>query len=104
MAIFIFPRCMGKGSSGPAVQFLQIVLKLTGCDNPCLKIDGFYGEETEKSVKCLQHLTGAFEDGVFGPETMAAFEVLFGVDLKELKLDSFHGETVAVFPRQLEAA
>lgn len=56
-------KTLYKGDSGDQVQLLQEFLNWYG--DYGLKIDGKYGEATEKAVKDFQATTGYYENGVF---------------------------------------
>lgn len=59
---------MGKGSSGEAVEALQLALVIChGLDTG--GIDGVYGGQTVAAVRTLQSQTGLYPDGVYGPDT-----------------------------------
>lgn len=60
-----------EGSSGPAVSQLQRALADKGF-NPG-QIDGDFGPRTEAALKAFQRSRGIEADGVFGPQSRAAF-------------------------------
>lgn len=61
-----------KGSTGPAVERVQIMLNRLGYAS--LKIDGHYGQATESAVKSFQQKHGLTVDGKCGPLTQAKME------------------------------
>lgn len=56
---------MGKGSSGDAVEDLQLALVI--CHG--LGTGGIYGGQIAAAVRTLQPQTGLYPDGVYGPDT-----------------------------------
>jgi peptidoglycan hydrolase-like protein with peptidoglycan-binding domain len=88
---------MEKGSTGPAVGVLQIILKVLNC-NGAIKIDMGFGNETKKGVKVLQESYGLEVDGKCGPDTREKIREETGIDLNVLPADLFKGETVTVPP------
>lgn len=58
-----------RGSSGPAVRRVQIMLNRQGYG--ALKQDGQYGPATESAVKAFQRKNGLEADGKVGPLTQA---------------------------------
>ena len=60
-----------KGDEGDAVTALQLLLQLRGVVK-FGKVDGVFGERTEKSVKELQQARGIYPDGMAGAKTWPA--------------------------------
>jgi hypothetical protein len=60
-----------KGSEGDAVTALQLLLQLRGVVK-FGKVDGVFGERTEKAVKELQQARGIYPDGKVGAKTWPA--------------------------------
>ena len=60
-----------KGDEGDAVTALQLLLQLRGVVK-FGKVDGVFGERTEKSVKELQQARGIYPDGMVGAKTWPA--------------------------------
>lgn len=60
-----------KGNRGDAVTALQLLLQLRGVVK-FGKIDGIFGDKTEKSVKEFQKLVGIYPDGMVGAKTWPA--------------------------------
>lgn len=61
-----------KGSSGPAVQRVQITLNRLGFGS--LTQDGKFGSATESAVRSFQRKNGLDPDGKIGPLTQAVME------------------------------
>lgn len=61
-----------RGSTGPAVQRVQIMLNRLGYGS--LRHDGNFGSTTESAVKAFQRKNGLDDDGVCGPLTQAKME------------------------------
>lgn len=61
-----------RGSTGPAVQRVQIMLNRQGYGS--LNHDGKYGPATESAVKAFQRKNGLDDDGICGPLTQAKME------------------------------
>lgn len=59
-----------RGSKGDSVEALQILLNGYGFN--CGKVDGSFGQDTEKAVIAFQKAKGLAKDGVVGPATWAA--------------------------------
>jgi peptidoglycan hydrolase-like protein with peptidoglycan-binding domain len=59
-------KVMKKGSQGADVKALQNDLGKLGYD---VKVDGIYGDETEKAVLALQRAFGYTTDGIVGHGT-----------------------------------
>lgn len=72
------PQTLRHGDKGQAVQQLQKSLNARGAK---LRVDGDYGDETEKAVRAYQRSAGLVDDGVAGEKTQAA---LAGTDLSRL--------------------
>jgi len=88
----LFPQpYLQKGSKGPAVVLLQVMLFLLGY-NEAIIPDGDYGEETAKGVIAFQRGAGIDDDGHFGPATRQAFEEVTGLDVNEIP--SLEGEPI----------
>ncbi len=67
-------RITKRGDKGGCVSTLQSVLKYDhGSRNVCgsssLAVDGAFGADTEKKVKCFQGVYDLSKDGVVGPST-----------------------------------
>lgn len=62
------PRTSKPGDSGEDVVKLQQALALSSCYKG--KIDGSYGESTQKAVKAFQKKRGMSADGIAGPSTI----------------------------------
>lgn len=78
-----------KGDSGPDVVYLQTLL----CDvGEPLKVDGKFGDITERAVKDFQRLYGLTVDGVVGPKTWAALEAAAGHNPEEPEAPGADGE------------
>ena len=60
-----------KGDKGDAVIVLQLLLQMRGVVK-FGKIDGIFGDKTEKSVKEFQQLRGIYPDGMVGAKTWPA--------------------------------
>ncbi len=65
-----------RGAQGPAVSALQRALGRAGFP---VDVDGVFGGQTWTAVRALQARHGCFVDGVVGPETMRAFDRVFGL-------------------------
>lgn len=61
-----------KNSRGEAVEKAQTLLNAKGFDAG--KVDGIFGENTEKAVKAFQKAYGLAVDGIVGPDTWASLE------------------------------
>jgi peptidoglycan hydrolase-like protein with peptidoglycan-binding domain len=90
----LFPEYLNKGSRGPAVVVLQIILLARGY-NPQIIPDGEYGEQTALGVKQLQTDLRVDQDGHFGPATRAALLKESALDVNSLTSNLFQGETVS---------
>ena len=86
---------MEKGSKGPAVVVLQIVLKMFGCGWE-IEVDGDFGDKTEEGLCMYQRTRGLEVDGKCGPEVRAEICRQIGIDFDSLPADLFRGETVTV--------
>lgn len=87
---------LSEGQSGPAVRQLQ--QDLTAAGFPCGEIDGVFGAATVEAVLAFQRSQGLIDDGIVGPETSAALQlVLAGMpsgDFSDLPAgDDFGGGT-----------
>jgi len=71
-----------KGATGPAVKKLQKKLKELGL-NPG-RIDGAFGTRTRKALGEFQKNMGLPDDGVAGPQTLAALGFAAGTDTPSL--------------------
>lgn len=73
-----------RGAKGSQVTLLQKHLKTLGyyvkINGYTLKVDGVYGQYTEKAVKAFQKATGHTPDGWFGPKTCKSLNAKIGVD------------------------
>jgi peptidoglycan hydrolase-like protein with peptidoglycan-binding domain len=71
---------LNKGTHGPGVAQLQLVLNYLGNDMPrsfrLRKPDGIFGSETEGVVKRFQQQNGLKADGIVGPHTLAKMDAL----------------------------
>lgn len=63
-------RILRIGSTGPAVQLLQLALNRAGCGP--LETDGIFGPLTEAALRRFQSARGILSDGVAGRETHRA--------------------------------
>ena len=88
---------MERGSTGPAVGVLQLILKVLGC-NEAIEIDLDFGDETEEGLKVLQRRYGLEADGKCGPGTRERIHEEIGIKLNALSADLFKEETVTVPP------
>jgi len=61
---------LGNGSSGGAVEALQMLLNCNGYS--CGTVDGDFGPKTEAAVKKFQKANGLKEDGIVGENTWSA--------------------------------
>ncbi len=97
----IFPPYLDQGSTGAAVNFLGLILKVFGvCGSDRIVLDGDYtpGGAIAEAVKEFQRelgLTGADVDGNFGPATRAA---LREIDVDTLTTEMFAMPTVGKEP------
>ena len=99
MAEKLFPEILDKGSKGPAVAALQLVLKAGGWDpHHQIVVDGEYGDMTKLAVRCLQNACGIEAFGNFGPKTRKALLDKTGLDVSSIRASAFIGETTAVSP------
>lgn len=77
-------RGLKRGDKGEKVTLLQTHLKKLGyyvkINGYKLKVDGVYGQYTEKAVKAFQKATGHTPDGWFGPKTCKSLNAKIGVD------------------------
>lgn len=71
-----------KGSTGPAVEQLQIMLNRLGCG--AISIDGNYGAATEAAVKVFQSKNDLTADGKFGPLSQAKMQPYMNAEIGEL--------------------
>ena len=73
-------KVLRKGSKGPGVAQVQIVLNYLGNDMPRSfkdrKPDGDFGSETEAIVKRFQQGSGLKPDGIIGKLTLAKLDQL----------------------------
>jgi len=100
MATKMFPTYLNIGSKGPAVKLLQFLLMVQG-RNPAIIPDGEYGEQTAKAVCLIQVEAGIEADGNFGPQTRAAFLDQTFLDVDEIYVEEFLGDTVcAELPKE----
>lgn len=91
-----------QGSYGPDVAALQKALAETGLFSDAA--DGVYDTATGNAVKRLQRRLGVYEDGIFGPQTEAAYnqaacsgELLADGVLQD-KLESLEGRVIGIDP------
>ncbi len=98
---------MERGSKGPAVAVLQVVLKgwfepRRGSGLSVIEIDvevnGIFDEQTEALVRYFQMKNGLEVDGKCGPATRARIRGETGIVLNGLLASAFEGETVTVPP------
>jgi len=92
-----FPKYLNKGSKGPAVALLQIILLVRG-HNRYIVTDGDYGDETAKGVRQLQKILRVEQDGHFGPQTRQALFAETELNVGAIPADIFGGENQAVAP------
>jgi hypothetical protein len=76
------PQFMGKGSEGPVVNLLLAFLCGAGYGDD-IKLDGIYGDTTEKRLKEFQKKNNLEEDGTFGSETRKHVKDVYGFDFEE---------------------
>jgi hypothetical protein len=74
-AAAVQPSTLRKGSTGPAVEQLQVVLNAWYPNEPQLVIDGRFGPGTEAMVRHLQDAAGLVVDGIAGPRTLAVLNL-----------------------------
>ena len=103
-----FPEYLNKGSKGPAVTLLQLLLKAGHYNALNIQVDGDYGDETAVGVKRLQEALG-FDgkeiDGHFGPATRKRYaDGIVKINVNALAADVFEGDTDAVFPEESEGS
>lgn len=99
MSAPLFPAYLNKGSSGPPVAVLQLILKAAGFDpEDQIIVDGEYGDMTAKAVEQLQKEYGLEVNGHFGPETSEAVRDRLWIDVNSIPADVFEGETQTVSP------
>jgi len=65
-------QAVRKGSRGQDVKILQISLNGSLSPSPQLGVDGFFGQNTERTVVRFQKECQLSQDGVVGPKTWAA--------------------------------
>ena len=63
-------RILKYGSTGPAVELLQLALDRAGFGE--LGLDGIFGTKTKNAVLRFQSLNGLAADGIVGPATHRA--------------------------------
>ncbi len=63
-------RILSIGSTGPAVQLLQLALNRAGCG--ALALDGRFGPATQKTLMAFQTAAGLVADGIAGGQTHRA--------------------------------
>lgn len=80
------------GSLGTSVVLLQQALTDSGFPLPKFGADGKFGSETNKAVKDYQKANALSADGVIGPNTMAALDLYYSVDLSTV-VSKYIGET-----------
>lgn len=66
----VYPN-LKRGSTGPAVKSMQILLMGYGYSCGSAGADGLYGPATEAAVKSYQKATGKTVDGIAGPDTLS---------------------------------
>jgi peptidoglycan hydrolase-like protein with peptidoglycan-binding domain len=64
---------LSEGNSVAAVSELQRALKACNFVSN-LAVDGDFGPSTKKAVAYAQHRYGIGEDGIYGPQSRAAFQ------------------------------
>lgn len=72
---FAFPGTLRRGSRGTSVQTVQFFLNTLAAYNPSIptqRIDGIYGQTTERAVSAAQSFFGLAADGIVGPATWTA--------------------------------
>ncbi|MEC1034677.1 peptidoglycan-binding protein, partial [Bacillus paralicheniformis] len=74
-----------KGASGSQVKALQKRLIKAGFKLPKFGADGHYGDETKQAVLSLQKKAGIAVDGIYGPATEKALQI---VEAKKKKSSS----------------
>lgn len=95
----LFPEYLNQGSKGPAVAFLQALLKAYNYNAENIIIDGDYGPETVKGVMALQDYLDIEQDGNFGPATRKAWvEQETYLDINSIPRDAFRGEEHYIGP------
>ena len=94
----LFPKYLDKGSKGPAVAMLQVLLVARGYNDDNIIVDGDYGDATAEGVRQLQEEFSLEEDGHFGPNSRAALQSDSDVNVDALDAELFVGETLAVGP------
>ena len=98
----LFPSHLNRGSKGPAVMFLQVLLIVQNFNRDIVP-DGDYGDQTAKGVVELQKFlndesgTKILElDGNFGQATRAEYKRYFDLDIDALPASIFAGTTQVV--------
>lgn len=109
-AKLFFPKFLDKGSQGPPVLVLQLLLLASEKAPEGLVPDSVYGAMTAKGVENLQEelrMLGNTEveiDGNFGPTTRAAYFKESGIDVNAFTKAMFTEETKAVQPKEAAAS
>ena len=79
MKVSTISKTLKKGDKGEDVKTLQTVLKklnYKGKNGKTLKVDGDFGENTDRAVKKFQSNHKLTQDGKVGPKTKAEFKKL----------------------------
>lgn len=63
-----------RGSRGEYVLYVQLLAQARA--SQCIAVDGIFGPATEEAVKNIQRIFKLKADGIVGPKTWRAFEVL----------------------------
>jgi peptidoglycan hydrolase-like protein with peptidoglycan-binding domain len=85
-----FPEYLNKGSKGPAVALLQVLLKDYGYNEGAISVNGEYDEETAEGVRQLQKELEIEDDGHFGPATREAWvDKMDGPDVNAIPKSAF---------------
>lgn len=98
------PIYMEKGSSGPFVNAVLLVLKLRSqfflgsTPKEEIQLDGEYGPVGIAHMKAFQRTYGLQADGGFGPETRKAFQQFLNIHMSDLIALAGEGPTIFVQP------
>lgn len=74
-------RTLQKGSSGPAVRGVQVILSRQVM--PMVDVDGIFGPKTESAVKSFQADHGLAQDGIVGPQTWRVVAEVAALDSED---------------------